>query len=71
MPTPMMTLKDCVVEMRTYGIKCKEMDVADAIEDGTYPFGRLKRVGNTGRRTFEIWRVDFERWLRERGCDVK
>lgn len=66
MPTPTMTLKDCATEMRDCGIRCTEMDIADAIESGIYPFGRVKRRGNTGRRTLEIWRVDFERWLAEK-----
>lgn len=66
MKSPTMTLNECATEMRNHGIRCSEMDVADAIEHGIYPFGRVKRVGNTGRRTFEIWRVDFERWLKER-----
>lgn len=63
---PIMTLSECVSEMREYGIPCSPMDVGDAIENRIYPFGRVKAAGKTGRRTFEIWRVDFERWLKER-----
>lgn len=66
MKSPTMTLNDCAVEMRNHGIKCTEMDIGDSIESGAYPFGRVKHYGNTKRRAFEIWRVDFERWLRER-----
>lgn len=67
---PTMTLKDCVEAMRDANIRCSEAGVADAIELGIYRFGRIKHVGKTGRRTVEIWRVDFERWLSERtsGC---
>lgn len=71
MQAPTMTLKDCTEAMRGYGIPCTERDIADAIEQGIYPFGRIKRRGTTGRRTFEIWRVDFERWLSERTRGMK
>lgn len=66
MPTPTMTLKECAVAMRERNIPCTETGIADAIELGIYPFGRIKHVGKTGRRSIEIWRVDFERWLKER-----
>lgn len=63
---PVMTLKECAEELRRLGVRTSETAIADALEAGIYPFGRLKSLGKTGRRTFEIWRVDFERWLRER-----
>lgn len=65
-----LSLTECTEEMRRHGIPCSNVDVGDAIASGVYPFGRLKRTGETGRRTFEIWRVDFEAWLRDKGCDV-
>lgn len=70
MKKPVMTVNECAETMRAHGIRCSNMDVGDAIEQGVYPFGRVKRVGSLGRRTFEIWRVDFEAWLRSRGCEV-
>lgn len=66
MPTPTMTLKECAAAMRERNVPCTETGIANAIEDGAYPFGRIKHVGKTGRRSIEIWRVDFERWLAER-----
>lgn len=71
MKRPIMTLTECLAEMREHGIPCSPSRVANEIENGTYPFGRVKSYGKTQRRTFEIWRVDFEKWLREKGCDVK
>lgn len=67
MKAPTMTLNECLNEMREHGIPCSPYRVADAIESGYYPFGRVCSVSpTTGRRTFEIWRVDFERWLTEK-----
>lgn len=63
---PTMTLKECAEAMREFSIPCTETGIADAIETGAYSFGRIKHVGKTGRRSVEIWRVDFERWLKER-----
>lgn len=58
-----MTLRECVEAMRDLGIRCSPTLVGDAIERGVYPFGRVKAVGKTGKRAFEIWRVDFEDWI--------
>lgn len=66
MDNPTMNLHECAATMRDFGIPCSEKEIADAIECCAYPFGRIKSVGKTGRRTVEIWRVDFERWLAER-----
>lgn len=66
MSRPIITLHECVTAMRSVGIPCSMRTVGDGIEEGVYPFGRIKSVGKTGYRSFEIWRVDFERWLRER-----
>lgn len=71
MKRPIMTLKECVSEMRDAGIPCSERSIADSIELGIYQFGRVKHVGKTGRRTIEIWRVDFERWLKCRTSACK
>lgn len=70
MKNPTMTLIECVEEMRNYGIRCSPMEVGDCIENGTYPFGRVKSATDK-RRTFEIWRVDFEAWLREKGVKIE
>lgn len=58
-----MTLRDVYYEMRTAGIRCSEKVISDGIACGAYPFGRVVNVGKTGRRTVQIFRVDFEAWL--------
>lgn len=68
MPSPTMTLSEVVTVMRKAGFKTGEASVANAIEAGRYPFGQVVGQGKTGRRKFEIFRVDFEKWLKEKGC---
>lgn len=63
MSSPVMTLSECVEAMREAGIPCSARSVSDSLADGAYPFGRIKSVGKTGYRSFEIFRSDFERWL--------
>ena len=58
-----MTLRDVYLEMREAGIRCSMKVISDGIATGAYPFGRVVNVGETGRRTVEIFRVDFESWL--------
>ncbi len=69
MGKPVMTLTECTAELRRYGIRCSPMEVGDCIEKGIYPFGRLK-CATDKRRTFEIWRMDFEAWLKEKGVKI-
>lgn len=61
-----MTLQECAAAMRQNGIRCSPMRIGEAIESGNYPFGRLVYIGGSGRRTFEIFRVDFYKWLNEK-----
>ena len=58
-----MTLRDVCRAMSEVGIHCSEKVIADGIACGAYPFGRILNVGETGRRTVQIFRVDFEAWL--------
>ena len=58
-----MSLRDVYTEMRSAGIRCSMKVISDGIATGAYPFGRVVNVGETGRRTLEIFRVDFESWL--------
>jgi len=61
-----MTIEDVCKLFRSYGIPAESMRMADDIASGIYPFGRLVKVSPTGRRTFEIWRVDVEAFLKTR-----
>jgi hypothetical protein len=65
MGKPVMTLSECVRVMREAGFRTSEKAIADGIEKGYYPFGRIKGVGPTGRRATEIYRVKFEAWMQE------
>ena len=58
-----MTLMDVYHAMREAGIPCSPKRISDGIACGAYPFGRVVVTGETGRRTLEIFRVDFNNWL--------
>ena len=59
-----MTLNDVYYAMREAGIRTSPKMISAGIASGAYPFGRVVCEGETGRKTFEIFRVDFEAWLR-------
>lgn len=58
-----MTVCEVMTEMRRHGIHCNQNTVSDGIAMGVYPFGRVSNIGPTGRKTLEIFRVDFYAWL--------
>lgn len=58
-----MTVCEVMTEMRKAGIHCNQNTISEGIAMGAYPFGRVSNIGPTGRRTLEIFRVDFEAWL--------
>lgn len=58
-----MSVIEVMTEMRKAGIHCNARQISDGIDMGVYPFGRVSNIGVTGRRTLEIFRVDFEAWL--------
>lgn len=58
-----MTLKQCAIAMRERGMATTEKAICDGIESGAYPFGRIKSVGSTGRRSVEILETEFRAWL--------
>ena len=61
-----MTMREIVSEMRAVGIQCTDRIVSDGIASGLYPFGTVVHVGETGRRTIQVFRVDFESWLQSK-----
>ena len=61
-----MTLREVYYEMRDAGIRCSMKVISDGIATGAYPFGRVVNTGETGRRTVQIFRVDFESWLQSK-----
>ena len=58
-----MTVREVYYAMRAAGIRCNTKMISAGIACGAYPFGRVVSTGETGRRTLEIFRVDFEAWL--------
>lgn len=68
-----MTATEAAETLRRYGMRCSAKTIADGIEAGEYPFGRIVSVGETGRRRVEIFRVNFCRWLHEmtKPCTVQ
>lgn len=63
MPKLTMTVREVYYAMREAGIRCNPTMISAGIASGAYPFGRVVNTGETGRRTLEIYRVDFEAWL--------
>lgn len=58
-----MTIMDVYHEMREAGISTSPTRISAGIASGAYPFGKVIGIGETGRRTVEIYRVDFNAWL--------
>lgn len=61
-----MTINDVAQLFRSYGIPIELGRLADGIATGAYPFGRVVKTSAGGRRTFEIWRVDVEAFLKSK-----
>lgn len=57
-----MTLNEVAADLRSLGIKITTKRLSDGIASGIYTFGRVLHVSETGRRTLQIFRVDYERW---------
>lgn len=51
--------------LREHGMRISIQRLVDGIEDGSYPFGRIVRTGETGRRTVEILRKRLMDWIAE------
>ena len=58
-----MTVTEVYHAMREAGIRSSPTRISAGIASGAYPFGRIVSVGETGRKTLEIFRVDFYTWL--------
>lgn len=60
------TLLECADILREHGIRLSPTTICDGIEQGVYPFGRIKHVGRTGRRATEIYRKDLMDWIKSK-----
>ncbi len=65
-----LTIDEAVALCRRHGWVVGKTQLAEGIAEGRYPFGKILRVGNTGRRTYEIWKTDVLAYLREKGAEV-
>ena len=63
MPRLTMTINEVYLAMREAGIPSNLRSISAGIASGAYPFGRVVNVGPTGRRTVQIFKVDFYAWL--------
>lgn len=61
--SPRMTLAEVGNEFRKAGISIDNRRLADGIETGEFPFGKLLNVSTGGRRTFWILRKDVMAYL--------
>lgn len=58
-----LTLNDVVLDMRERGLKMTKKTLADAIESGYFPFGKVISIGDNGVRNILIMRKDYEDWV--------
>ena len=65
-----LTINETAALCREHGWAVGKEQLAEGIAEGRYPFGKILRVGNTGRRTYEIWKADVLAYLREKGAEV-
>lgn len=63
-PRLTMTIMEVYLAMREAGIPSSPQKISVGIASGAYPFGRVVNVGETGRKTIEVFRVDFLAWLK-------
>ena len=58
MPKLTMSLLDVYHAMREAGIPCSPKKISAGIQTGAYPFGRVVSIGETGRCTLEVYRLE-------------
>ena len=61
-----LSINETLDVLRNSGIPMEVRRLCDGIEDGTYPFGRVVRKSPNGRRTFEIFLVDVEAFIKSK-----
>ncbi len=65
MSKPRMTLEDVCQDMRSRGVPMDKGALSRGLKQGTFPFGTVLNIGQSGRTTFLIWRRDYEKWAEE------
>lgn len=59
-----MTVKETIAAMQTAGIRIYASRFNDLYDAGRAPFAHLLRTGPSGRRSYLIYRNEFDRWLK-------
>lgn len=57
-----LTLADVCRDMRKHGVKMTAKTLADGIEAGVFPFGKIISVSDGGIRNILILTKDYEAW---------
>lgn len=65
MNKPKMTLQDVFDDMKKRGFLLNYRSFQSGLEQGMFPFVRILGVGPSGRRTYMIFRKDYEIWADE------
>lgn len=58
-----LTLEDVRKDMNSKGMRVSNKTIADSIESGIFPFGKILRKSDSGIRTIIIMRKDYEEWI--------
>lgn len=59
-----MSVKETIDAMQDAGIRVYTSLFNDLYDSGRAPFAHLLRTGPSGRRTYLIFRDEFEKWLK-------
>lgn len=58
-----MSVKEAISAMQDAGIRIYTGLFNDLYDSGRAPFAHLLRTGPSGRRSYLIYRTEFEKWL--------
>lgn len=58
-----MTVKEVIAAMQAAGIRIYTNLFNDLYDSGRAPFAHLVRTGPSGRRSYLIYRTEFNEWL--------
>ena len=61
----MISATEAVRLLRERGIRMSVQRLIHGIEAGYYPFGEVVNVGESGRRTVEIYETKFRNWMED------
>lgn len=64
-----MTTQEVSSRLREVGVHFSKETIVDGIASGLFPFGRVIRSGESGRRTILVFRRDLEQWIKDMTYD--